>query len=224
MLRGTSLWPMAVLAPEVFAKEVEALLALYPREVTEVQLNLLDSHDTARYITIANGDETALRMSTLFQMVYPGAPCIYYGNEIGMAGGRDPFSRGTFNWDQASWNTDLRSFIKRAVALRQDHPALRRGAYQSLYAKDTIYALGRQLGEDQVIVAFNVGRSVAEVALPVEEFLMDGIVLSDAFKRDKYTVKDGKLNVSILPRSAVALELVKDGKSKSPGDGLFNGI
>src|SRR5439155_11261662 len=85
LVQGTTLWPIRSLTTEQFALDVEALLKLYPREVTEVQLNLLDSHDTARFLTMAKGDETALRLATMMQMVYPGAPCIYYGNEIGMA-------------------------------------------------------------------------------------------------------------------------------------------
>ncbi len=82
-----------------FAASIEYLLHLYPREVTEVQLNLLDSHDTARFLTMARGDVTALKLATLFQMTYPGAPSIYYGDEIGLEGRRDPDSRRAFPWD-----------------------------------------------------------------------------------------------------------------------------
>ena len=53
-------------------------------------LNLLDSHDMARFLTLARGDETALKLATLFQMTYPGAPSIYYGDEIGLSGAHDP--------------------------------------------------------------------------------------------------------------------------------------
>ena len=71
---------------------------IYPRSVTSVMLNLLSSHDMARFLTLARGDLSALRLATLFQMTYPGAPSIYYGDEIGMAGGHDPLNRGAFPW------------------------------------------------------------------------------------------------------------------------------
>ena len=58
--------------------------------VTSLQLNLLDSHDTPRFISLAGGDATALRLATLIQMTLPGAPCIYYGDEVGPGGARGP--------------------------------------------------------------------------------------------------------------------------------------
>ena len=64
--------------------------------VAQAQLNLMDSHDTARTLWTAGGDESALRLCTLLQMTMPGAPCIYYGDEIGMTGATDPFSRAAF--------------------------------------------------------------------------------------------------------------------------------
>ena len=63
---------------------------------------------------------SALRLATLFQMTYPGAPSIYYGDEIGMAGGHDPANRGAFPWHQTeSWNTELLHEFQRLIALRR---------------------------------------------------------------------------------------------------------
>ena len=64
--------------------------------VTAVQLNLLGSHDTPRALTICGSDLDSLRIATLLQMTLPGAPCIYYGDEIGMAGSMDPLCRRGF--------------------------------------------------------------------------------------------------------------------------------
>ena len=210
LVHGTSLWPIRSLDPAHFAREIEALLNLYPREVTEAQLNLLDSHDTARFVAMAKGDETALRLSTMMQMVYPGAPCIYYGDEIGMTGGKDPLCRSGFPWDKKEWNQDLRTFMKRAVALRHAHPALRRGDFTTLLAEESVYAIGRAYEDDQIVAAFNVSQSVAEARIPVGEFLPEGAVLRDAFKKDRCTVTNGEIVVYILPRAAVALEVVRD--------------
>jgi cyclomaltodextrinase / maltogenic alpha-amylase / neopullulanase len=210
LVHGSSLWPIGTRTPQTFAKGIEELLDLYPREVTEVQLNLLDSHDTARYLTLARGDETALRLSTLMQMVYPGAPCIYYGDEVGMTGGKDPMSRGGFPWQKEKWNTDLRNYFKKCIALRHAHPALRTGEYTTLLAQDSVYALGRSLGDDKVIVAFNIGRAVTDCRIPLDDFLPDGTELCEVFKKDRYTVEHGAVTVHILPRSAVALEVRRE--------------
>ena len=80
------------------------MLGLYAWPVTQAQLNLLDSHDTARFIYQASGDLEALRLAILFLMTMPGAPCLYYGTEIGMDGGPDPDCRRAFPWDPQSWN------------------------------------------------------------------------------------------------------------------------
>ena len=82
--------PPANRAPRRSPAPSNALLKLYHPNVTSVMLNLLDSHDMARFLTLARGDKSALRLATLFQMTYPGAPSIYYGDEIGLAGGHDP--------------------------------------------------------------------------------------------------------------------------------------
>ena len=83
-------------------------------------LNLLGSHDMARFFSLARGDKSALRLATLFQMIYPGAPSIYYGDEIGMTGGHDPANRGAFPWHKPeSWDRDLLHEFQRLIALRR---------------------------------------------------------------------------------------------------------
>ena len=205
LVQGTTLWPLRQLGAWEFAREVEALLQLYHPDVTAVQLNLLDSHDTARFITIAGGDTSALRLATLFQMVYPGAPCVYYGDEIGLSGGKDPLSRAAFPWDESKWDTDLLAFFKRAIALRHAHPALRSGGYTSLYGQDNVYALARHLDGDRVVVIFNKGQLPEEAVIPVGELFQDGATLADAWTGHTYTVQNGALKAAILPRSALVL-------------------
>ena len=110
------------------AAGVHHMYGIYSWEVAQAQMNLMDSHDTARTLWTVGDDESALRLCTLFQMTMPGAPCIYYGDEIGMTGANDPFSRGAFPWhDTTQWNQDLLDFFRRAIALRNQHAVLRTG-------------------------------------------------------------------------------------------------
>jgi cyclomaltodextrinase len=210
-VQGTSLWPVRDIGGAEFAQEIEALLKLYPREVTEVQLNLLGSHDTARFVTTAGNDPAALALATLFQMIYPGAPCVYYGDEVGMSGGKDPECRGAFPWDPGVWHNDLRDYIKRAIALRHAHPALRRGDYHSLYGEGSVYALGRSLEDDMVLVAFNAGTTPQDAVIPVVGFMSNGVTLGDAWGSDRYTVIDGNIRVHLPAQSALVLEAVEGG-------------
>jgi cyclomaltodextrinase len=205
LVKGSSLWPVRDIGSHEFGLEIEALLKLYPAEVTAVQMNLLDSHDTARFITMANGDWSALCMATLFQMVYPGAPCIYYGDEIGMAGGRDPLSRGGFPWETERWHTDVRDFFKKAVALRQNYPPLRHGKYTTLYAHDTIYALARYLPGECLVVIFNVGKEATGANIPTNGLLPDDATLTDAWTGERYSVGTGEITLQVPARSALVL-------------------
>lgn len=168
-IQGTGLHSVDPLSAEQFQQYLESLLGRYPWNATLAQLNLLDSHDTARFLTMARGDESALRLAMLMQMTFPGAPCTYYGDEIGMTGGATvEDARAGFVWDQARWNTGLHDHLKSCIALRHAHSVFRAGQYQSLCAGDGVYAFLRRLGEDMALVAFNAGdteRSI-EVTVP----------------------------------------------------------
>ena len=168
-IEGTGINPVEGRSAEQFAHDLDALLRRHPWSATISQLNLLDSHDTARFITMARHDESALRLAMLFQMTFPGAPCVYYGDEIGMSGGITvEEARGGFVWDESKWNVALRDHLKRCIALRHSYPALRTGGYGALFAHDGVYAFGRQRDSQVVLVALNASNDdrMIEVEAP----------------------------------------------------------
>ena len=101
-----------------FAQRLERLLTVYRPEARDVQLNLLGSHDTARFVSLAGGDRQALRLAILAVMTLPGAPCIYYGDEVGLEGRQDPDCRRAFPWDEGRWDRELLDFVRATVSLR----------------------------------------------------------------------------------------------------------
>ncbi|MGA2513324.1 MAG: glycoside hydrolase family 13 protein [Candidatus Limnocylindrales bacterium] len=125
-----------------FGRQLAGVMAMYPPEVTSLQLNLLDSHDTPRFVSLAGGDATALRLATLIQMTLPGAPCVYYGDEVGLEGGADPDCRRAYQWDPVRQDLGLRDFIGGLIALRHAHPVLRRGRFELLGAEGSAVAYG----------------------------------------------------------------------------------
>jgi neopullulanase len=129
----------AIDGPE-FGRQLAAVMATYPPDMTSLQLNLLDSHDTPRFLSLAGGDATALRLATLIQMTLPGAPCIYYGDEVGLAGREDPDCRRSYPWDPARQDRRLRDFIGGLIALRHANPVLRRGRFELLAAEGSAVA------------------------------------------------------------------------------------
>ena len=138
-----------------FANEIDRLLHLYKYEFTRSQLNLMDSHDTPRYLTCARGDKNSLKLAWLFMMTIPGAPCIYYGDEIGLGGQHDPDCRRSFPWNEDQWDRELFNYFKAAISMRKSHPSLRRGSFTRLWSADGVYVFRRALEGETMVVALN---------------------------------------------------------------------
>lgn len=150
----------------LFADVIDYMYGLYDWEINHAQLNLLDSHDTARALWIMGEDTSALRLCVLLQMTLPGVPCIYYGDEIGMSSGDDPYCRAAFLWDQPeTWDHDLLAHYRRATALRNQYPVLSRGTFQRVYAVGEVYGFARRRGEEEALVFFNADKQPATITL-----------------------------------------------------------
>ena len=198
-----------------FAMACERMTSLYDPQVVFAQLNLLDSHDTARTPWIVGGDESAQRLCILFQMTMPGAPCIYYGDEIGMTGASDPYCRGAFPWDDRThWDHSLLHFHTRAIAMRHQHTVLRIGDFQTVFAEGQVYAFQRKLHDDLhndvAIVILNAGYDEARITLRPKFQIENGTILRDVWNQsaDQATIsaQDGQLaNIHVAARSAVVL-------------------
>lgn len=152
--------------PPLFAKEyaekIQYLLQLYPWEIQLTQLNLLASHDTARLISIAGGDRDSVELATLLLLTFPGAPSIYYGDEVGLPGQLDPDSRRGFPLE-AHWDVEIFAYHRLLIDLRHQYKALRIGDYKVIYAEGTGYVFARTLDSEELLVAVNVGTSPIKI-------------------------------------------------------------
>jgi glycosidase len=152
-----------------FVEGLGRALARYAPQVIDVSHNLLSSHDTVRFRTAAGGDARRLRLATLLQMTLPGAPGIYYGDEVGMEGGADPGCRGAFPWHAPrTWDAETLAWTKALTRLRRDHLALREGRWQLLWVEDESFAFARAGAAERVVVLINRRRAPSRVTLPVE--------------------------------------------------------
>jgi len=156
---GRSYAPWPGIDAATYAAKIDRLLSLYPWQIQLAMLNLLDGHDTSRFITIAGGDIPSVQLATLLLFTFPGPPCVYYGDEIGLTGALpDPQVRKSFPWDQPeSWNHDLRVYHQRLISFRLAHPALRTGNYHRLFADRDVYVFARQCEAETLLVAVNAG-------------------------------------------------------------------
>lgn len=223
----------------------------YPKEAFYVMMNVLSSHDTARAkklfgdiepelfadqerargktpeeIAALNKLATAgLKLAAIFQMGYPGSPTIYYGDEVGLTGHKDPDCRRTFPWEQATPDNELLSHYRKLAKIRNENQVLRTGDLITLYAAGGTYVIGRKLlgprdalGREDYVLNYHTGERLKiadhnaiaiviisktgeeNLRLDLKGFVRDGAIFIDRLNEDReYIVQDGAITLNIPP-------------------------
>ena len=201
-----------------YADRVDSLLASYPSNAHLANLNLLDSHDTARILTIASGDVGSVELALVLLLTFPGAPSIYYGTEIGLEGHKDHDARRSMPWDEDRWNTDLLETTKALIALRREHPALRSPDYRRVWPAPAdhgtmLTVFTRHSEDEHIVVAVNAGDADEALGLPLSDIPGDRLrpLWGNA------TVDAGKQHARVrVPARSAAIWVIDEG---TPADG-----
>jgi neopullulanase len=140
------------------------MTAMYSPAVTAMSHNLVGSHDMPRFLTEAGGDVDRLVLATLFQLTVPGAPGLYYGDEVAMTGGHDPANRGAFPW--GGGDRRHRQRVGELLALRRRRPSLRLGWWRLVAHDGDAFAYERIAGDERTLVALNMGETATTLPVP----------------------------------------------------------
>jgi neopullulanase len=192
--------------------QIEELQQVNRPEVTAVQLNLLSSHDTPRLRTLCGGDLDSVRLSMLLQMTLPGAPCVYYGDEIGMTGSMDPECRRSFPVDPAEWEREPYQWLADLVALRHSSPAFRDAESTLLGTARAAVAYLRRDADDVFVVVANASDEPLtwDVPLPLAAATAELVPVRGGAAGDRSAeVVDGDLHVSLPRRDGVVVRLLR---------------
>ena len=140
-------------------------------------------------------------------MTYIGAPMLYYGDEIGMMGGRDPDCRRTMIWDTLHWNIDLQNFYKKVIKIRNDYLVFRRGTYKTILAdnKNNLFGFLREYKNQKAIVIINNSDLCQSVTLSQ---VFNNIKTWNDVLNNKVLISNKRKSLSvnnILPYSGVVL-------------------
>jgi cyclomaltodextrinase / maltogenic alpha-amylase / neopullulanase len=184
-----------------FADKVESLLKVYPRENAYAMYLTLGSHDTERIATLLK-ETSKVKLAFSFIFAFPGTPAIYYGDEIGLKGGKDPECRSAFPWSSDQWQVDLQEAIKTLIAVRKRIPALRRGDLRRVLVDDRrrCYAFARTLGDQSVLVALNASPTPRILRLPIAGLRWeDGRILRNLLGVEEYIVAGDMVVVNLPP-------------------------
>lgn len=143
-----------------FDARITNLLMRYPLQATFAQLNLLDSHDVSRFLTVCRESREKMELAVLFQMTFVGMPSIFYGDEKGLAGQDEPEYRRPMEFDKTD---DLEDVYKKFIALRKEHDCLKSGAFETLLAEGYGYGYRRFNEKESVSVYMNNGEKPLSV-------------------------------------------------------------
>jgi len=190
-------------------QRITGLEESYPPEAAFAMMNVLSTHDVERALTLLAGapDATSLsrgqqaecvlsdeqrrlgvrrmKLASFMQMTLPGAPCVYYGDEAGLDGYRDPFNRKCYPWGHE--DAELLAWYKRVIAMRNDIPALRTGAFIPVYALDNAAAFlrgasGLDCGNGFYAAAINAGETDTFIRLDLGRF--GAVAVEQAYELD----------------------------------------
>ena len=225
----------------------------YPPEAFYALMNLVGSHDVNRVLIPLDqdGDPTdadysdgkaRLRVLAIIQMTMPGAPTVYYGDEVGLvgygdlAGGgvffSDPYNRQPYPWpdepgygDLPTWRQQdltMHTHYSATAAIRNGNPALRTGSFDTLLTDDDLYVYGRKLGDDAAVIAVNMGTTTQTVTIDVKGYLPEGITLTDKLNGGTYTVTGCEIVVPDVAPMWGAILTVDSGQDLTPPDAPVN--
>lgn len=186
---------------EEFHRRLMELMGKLPHKAVYSMYNLLGSHDTPRLLTICNGNLRKAKLAIFLQMTLPGAPAIYYGDEIGLQGGNDPDCRGTMEWNCEKWNFELFEYLKKLIQVRKEHPSLAIGRMEVVLknAKEEIYIFKRKTEREQAIICINSGVSTKVVNVESNTSFLE------ALSGTIFKPSNGTLTISVPPKEGIIL-------------------
>ena len=214
-----------------FLDRLSSIREDYPDAAYYSLMNLLDSHDTERLLwTLTPGPETTankeadaanvaagkarVRVASLIQYTLPGAPTVFYGDEVGMTGDDDPDDRRTYPWADLGGTPDsqLLAHYTALAKVRRENAVLTKGDFKALLADDAagIAAYGRKTASQAALVVVNRGGDAATVDVPVAGYLRDGVTFARTYAvgtgtSAAATSASGKVIVTVPANGAVLL-------------------
>ncbi len=167
-----------------------------------MQAIFIDNNNLPRFLFEAGEQAKAkLRLALAFQMTFPGVPITYYGDEVGMNGGREPYNRWDMVWEN---DPELQEYYKSLTAIRAANPALQRGTSAEIFADADLFIFSRRFESNQVIVALNNsgGEKTGQFDVAAKTGMKDGTVLVNLLGTDFVLVQDGKIDLSFSGKEA----------------------
>ena len=190
-------------------KRLMSLYENYPPENIRASFNLIDSHDRERALSLLGGEDHSwyalrrLKMGLALQYAAPGVPTVYYGDEAGMYGGRDPENRGAYPWGRE--NAELLDWYRLLGQIYKDHPVMADGDMKPLDFGSEVLGLALENGKERMLVLLN--RNDAPMHI---EYGFGGKYALELTRSEELAVEDGVLKADIEGLSASLVLLMAE--------------
>jgi cyclomaltodextrinase / maltogenic alpha-amylase / neopullulanase len=152
-----------------FDNRINYMLSLYPETTRQCMYNLLDSHDTPRFLYDCGGDIRKLKLAVAFMMTFPGCPAIFYGDEIGLTGANDPDCRRAMPWDKDQHNRMLFDWYRQLIGIRKKYDTLNIGSFRTNICNPEtgIYGFIRSVSDQNIYIVLNPSEQEQVVTVPL---------------------------------------------------------
>lgn len=185
-----------------FIKKYLSLKENYPKEYFYSTMNMLGNHDTERVLTVLNNNISLLKMAIVIQMTLPGVPLIYYGDEAGLTGGKDPSNRKSYPWGKE--NQEILYFYKSIGMLRAKEDALKNGEIKFLDFNKEILVYERTLDNEKIIVIINTMEKEESISL----FNINDNIVNLIDKCEEYYIEKNQLNITLKAQEFKILKVL----------------
>lgn len=230
------------LAPAQFDAVLRSIEEDYPPMAYEAMMNLLGSHDTSRIFFVMNNNVDLLKLSALLQFTLPGAPTVYYGDEIALDAPSkldgalyqdDPYNRAPYPWADTDGdyylppNEDVLSFYQTLGQMYLENPALSAGTMVTLHADDMagIYAFLRLYeGWNAVLVVVNTAADSRTVTLDLTSLLPENLMLDAVLASDSLELDSGMATVTVEGHSGSVWRAIVSTPLFAPPDETPSGV
>lgn len=137
----------------------------YRKQTVYAQLNILDSHDVSRFLSVCGEDRKKYKLAIIFQMCFPGIPSVFYGDELGVTGIREEEYRQPMPWGRQD---ELYAFFEQAIRMRKQQKALTQGDYHTLnaVAGSRFYGFERTYEKQRVMIFLNMEEAKMTCSIP----------------------------------------------------------
>ncbi len=205
-----------------FDHRLNHMLASYLSETKDGLFNLLDSHDTERFIYLCGEDKEKLKLAVGFQFLFQGSPSIYYGDEVGITGENDPDCRRTMEWEETKQDKELLTWYQTMARLRKEETSIRYGKYATNVCENNkgVFGFVRYIKEEAVYTVFNKSKNSESLLIPVfqsgiyrdiisgEEIQAEEIVEGEHYYNEDVLEYGGRIAVTLNPYTMKVIKTV----------------